>query len=72
MTPRNAAGMTPEELSVQDAYLEGQRAGHLGVAAGANPYTNPLLPEYKAWERGRSAAESMRFADRIRCAGMVA
>lgn len=72
MTPRNAAGHSPEELSIQDAYMAGQRAGHLGVAAGANPYNDPTLPEYQAWERGRSAVESMRLADRVRAARMVA
>lgn len=69
---RTASGISPEELSIQDAFMEGQRAGHIGTAAGLNPYNDPRLPEYQAWERGRSAVEAMNLADRTRAAGMVA
>jgi hypothetical protein len=72
MTHRNAAGHSPEELALQDAYFEGQRAGTIGTAAGANPFADPTLPEYQAWERGRGAVEAMKLADRVRAAGMVA
>lgn len=57
---RRASGYSPEELSLQDAYMEGQRAGSLGTAAGLNPYCDPGSPHYQAWERGRSAAEGYR------------
>jgi hypothetical protein len=57
---RNAAGVSKETLAMQDAYLEGQRAGAQGVAAGLNPWRDPASPEYMAWERGRLAAESYR------------
>ncbi len=57
---RRASGFSPEELSIQDAYMEGQRACSLGTAAGLNPYVEPGSPHYQAWERGRSAAEGYR------------
>lgn len=57
---RRASGCSPEELAIQDAYMEGQRAGSLQTAAGLNPYTDPASPHYQAWERGRSAAEGYR------------
>jgi hypothetical protein len=69
---RTASGISPEELFIQDAYMEGQRAGHQGLAAGLNPFNNPKSPEAQAWERGRSAVEAMRLADRVRAAGCVA
>ena len=59
---RNAAGMSKEELVLQDAYLEGQRAGAQGLAAGLNPWRDPASPEYQAWERGRAAAEAYRYS----------
>ena len=52
---RHAAQMSPEELSIQDAYQEGARCGQFGTAAGLNPY-QCRTPEYDAWERGRMAA----------------
>lgn len=57
---RRAAGFSPEQLSIQDAYMEGQRAGSLQTAAGLNPFSDPASPHYQAWERGRSAAEGYR------------
>lgn len=57
---RRASGYSPEELSIQDAYMEGQRAGSLQTAAGLNPFSDPASPHYQAWERGRSAAEGYR------------
>ena len=57
MTPRNAAGISIEELSLQDAFLEGQRAGSHGTAAALNPYQHGT-PEHDSWERGRMAALS--------------
>lgn len=57
---RRASGFSPEELSIQDAYAEGQRAGSLGTAAGLNPFNDPGCPQYRAWERGRNAAEGYR------------
>lgn len=41
------------EASLQDAYIEGQRAGHINLAAEMNPYQDGY-PEHAAWERGRS------------------
>lgn len=53
MIQRNAADVTPEELSMQDAFIEGQRAGHLGLGAGMNPYQHGCF-EHDEWERARS------------------
>lgn len=57
---RRASGYSPEQLSIQDAYMEGQRAGSIGTSAGLNPYCDPSSTHYQAWERGRSAAEGYR------------
>lgn len=62
---RNAAGISPEELRLQDCYIEGQRAGAIGTAAGCNPWVDTKSPEYRAWERGRVAAEAYRIARNI-------
>lgn len=59
---RHAAQMTKEELILQDAYIEGQRAGAQGVTAGLNPWSDATSPEFHAWERGRSAAENYRVS----------
>jgi hypothetical protein len=61
VTPRNAAGISPEELSIQDAFAAGQRATDNDV----NPYQDGT-PEYHAWERGRTGALA------VRAAGLVA
>lgn len=53
---RAASGMSPEQLSIQDAYAEGSRAGAQGVAAGSNPWADPHCEQYKAWFRGWQAA----------------
>lgn len=50
---RNASGISPEILSMQDAHTEGQRAGHLGLSASLNPY-QAGCPEHDEWERARS------------------
>lgn len=50
---RNASQTSPEVLSLQDAYIEGQRAGHLSLSASLNPYQNGCA-EHDEWERGRS------------------
>lgn len=46
--------ITPDEAAVQDAYMEGQRAGHLAHERGQNPWPEGT-PERDAWERGRIA-----------------
>lgn len=47
------SGLSPEELSLQDAAIEGRRAGHLGLSAGLNPYQCGC-PEHEAWENART------------------
>lgn len=61
---RNAAGISAEELSLQDAFMEGQRAGQIGTAAGCNPFVEPTLPQYREWERGRSSAVAYKLSRR--------
>lgn len=63
---RHALGMSPEELSLQDAFLAGMRDGLNGVAAGCNPYSDPHCPEYQEWERGRRGAEAIRLSNLTR------
>lgn len=62
MEKRNAAGVSAEELALQDAFMEGQRAGARGHSAGLNPFSDPRSSEFQEWERGRNAAEGMRLA----------
>lgn len=50
---KHSSGISIEELSLMDARVEGQRAGHLGLSASLNPY-DPSYPEHKAWEEARS------------------
>lgn len=57
---RRASGNSPEQLAIQDAFNEGQRAGAKGNASGLNPFQDGT-PEHDAWERGRSGAERMRL-----------
>jgi hypothetical protein len=52
---RTAAGFSPEELSLQDAAMEGHRAGRLGLSASLNPYQSGCA-EHAAWEVGRNCA----------------
>ncbi len=42
-----------EAASMQDAFIEGQRAGRLGLASSLNPWQHNTR-EYAEWERGRS------------------
>lgn len=58
---REDAARKAAELSIQDAFMEGQRAGGMSLAAGLNPH-QLVSPEYDAWERGRSGALAMRAA----------
>jgi hypothetical protein len=52
---RTASGISPEELALQDAYLEGVRSGRLGHGASMNPYLD-FFQEHHEWNRGRLAA----------------
>lgn len=61
---RNASGISAEILSLQEAFLEGQRAGQMGLAAGLNPY-QAGIPEHAEWERGRSAVIGARLNSNI-------
>lgn len=61
MNKRNAAGISPEELSLQDAFMEGMRAGGMQLSPSLNPYQDST-PEHAAWERGRQGAASIAAA----------
>jgi hypothetical protein len=52
---RTASGISPEELSLADAYFEGQRAGSKHLSPSLNPFQSGCQ-EFEAWERGRLAA----------------
>lgn len=58
---RNASQTSPEILSLQDAFIEGQRAGHLGLSAGLNPWQDGY-PEHNEWLRGWRSAIARRAA----------
>lgn len=58
---RNAAGISPEVLSLQDAFAEGARAGNMGTASSLNPYQHNT-PEHAEWERGRMGAIGYKLA----------
>jgi hypothetical protein len=46
---------TADEMSLQDAFMEGQRAGNMLFGPPLNPFQDDT-PEHAEWERGRSAA----------------
>ena len=54
--------MNADQASLQDAFMEGQRAGTRGTAAGLNP-NQVGTPEYAEWERGRMAALAMKLSN---------
>lgn len=49
---RAASGMSPEQLSLQDAFMEGQRAGQLGLSSALNPWQHGSA-QHAQWERAR-------------------
>lgn len=53
---RAASGYSPEQLSLQDAFIAGQQAGLRGNGANLNPYDHGT-PEHAEWERARSGAQ---------------
>lgn len=58
---RTAYGISPEELSLQDAAIDGARAGQRGTAASLNPYDH-TTPEHNAWEDARRQAIAQQLA----------
>ena len=62
---RAASGISAELLSLQQAFVEGQRAGMLGLTAGLNPYDH-AEPESEEWERARAAIISARLRYSLR------
>lgn len=58
---RAASGSSPEQLSLQDAYIEGSRAGGLGLSPSLNPFQDSVA-EHGEWERGRRNALAQRMA----------
>lgn len=61
MSARNAAGISIEELALQDAHAEGARVGCQGLSSSLNPFQDHT-PEHEAWNRGWDAANAQRFA----------
>lgn len=61
---RNASGSSPEILSLQDAYLEGQRLGMAGFGPEMNTYA-PGTPEWHECDRGRRNALGFRLGGKI-------
>lgn len=64
---RMASGASPEILSLQEAFLEGQRAGQMSLGASLNP-NQYSTPEYDEWERGRSGVIGARLNSQRRVA----
>jgi hypothetical protein len=52
---RAASGISPEQLSLQDALMNGQRAGLMCHGESMNPYPHGS-EEAREWTRGRLAA----------------
>lgn len=52
---RAASGLSPEQLSLQEAFAEGARAAGFGHRASMNRYQD-TVPEHAQWERGRLSA----------------
>ena len=49
---RHASSMSPEELSLIEAFSDGCRAGNRGSSPSLNPYDHGTR-EHAEWERGR-------------------
>lgn len=47
--------LTPDELSLQDARIDGAAAGRRGTAAALNPYDHET-EEYAEWDKHRRLA----------------
>lgn len=58
---RTAYGISPEELSLQDAAIEGAKAGQMGFGASLNPYQDNT-PEHREWDEKRMQALASRLA----------
>lgn len=68
---RRASGFSPEQLSLQNAFIEGARAGSMGLSPSLNPYQNRPA-EHAEWERGRFGALGNELAKRVKAARRVA
>lgn len=60
--------LTPEEMSVQDARSQGQKAGEMSYGASMNPYSDGT-PENAIWENARTANISYRLNSLVKLAG---
>lgn len=56
-----AYGTSPEELSLQDARIDGAEAGQRGNGASLNPYQKGE-PEHEEWEASRLQALSQSLS----------
>lgn len=54
-----------EQAALQDAFLQGQRAGNLGLSSSLNPFDSKS-PEHAEWERARSTVIGARLNGHIR------
>jgi len=54
-----------DELSLQQAFMEGQLAGVKGRGHEMNPYSDPNCPEHHEWNRGRLGAMGHALARKI-------
>ena len=61
---RRASGFSPEQMSLDDAFLKGQRAGSQQLSPSLNPFQDGT-PEHTEWERGWHAGASVRGARMI-------
>lgn len=60
---RRASGYSPEQLSLEEAFVEGARAGNAELAPSLNPYQD-FCQEHGEWLRGwhTTAATGRRAA----------
>lgn len=49
-----------DAMSLQDAALQGQRAGEMGFGGSMNPFQD-FAPEHAVWERARLNAVALRL-----------
>jgi hypothetical protein len=61
---------TPDELSLQQAQSEGQRAGEMSLPPALNPYQDDQ-PEHDVWEKARLAIIGYRLNFRAALARSV-
>lgn len=58
---RNAAGISAEELFLQDVHADGAKSGYQGDSIHLNPFQSDV-PAHETWKRGWYAGAARRMS----------